>query len=155
MKDWLVSVAAASLLSSAALALCPEGRVKRILRLVCGVMCALALASPVLALDVTTVSAAMAEYGQAAEKITSSAEEEKKMLERTYIEERCEAYILDKAAQLGAALSAASVLARWDEEALVWFPWEASLNGPQDIRLSRAIEADLGIPAQRQRWQDG
>ncbi len=152
MKEWLVGAAAASVLSALALALCPEGRVKSVLRLVCGIVCALALASPVLRLDVREISAGMAAYGQTARRITENEEEAEKMLERTYIEERCAAYILDKAAALDVPLAGASVLARWDETDRVWYPWEAELDGVYDEALARAIEADLGVPAGSQRW---
>lgn len=150
MKQWLISVAAASILSAAAIALCPKGRVRQVTRLVCGIVCALALASPVLELDLAGLSASMAAYGQAAQKITENAEEEQKMLERTYIEERCAAYISDKAATLGVPLASVSVLARWDEEAHVWYPYEAAIGCGEDKALSDAIEAALGIPPERQ-----
>lgn len=152
MKQWLISVAAASILSAAALALCPDGRVKSITRLVCGIVCALALASPVLTLDATEISAAMASYGQAAQRITEKAEEERKMLERTYIEDKCAAYISDRAAALGLADVRASVLARWDEDGLAWYPYEAAMSCPENAALSRLIEAELGVPASRQSW---
>lgn len=152
MKQWLVSVAAASILSAAALTLCPEGRVRAVTRLVCGIVCALALASPVLQLDITTLSAAMSAYGQAAQTITFDAEEERKMLERTYIEDKCAAYISDKAAALGIPDAAASVLARWDEEQLVWYPYETAVACAENEALSRIIEAELGVPASRQSW---
>lgn len=147
-----MSVAASSILSALALALCPDGRVKNILRLVCGIVCALALVSPLRSLDITGLSAAMAAYGQRAQIIAENAEEEKKMLERTYIEERCAAYISDKAAAMGVAAGNVTVLARWDEQALVWYPYEAALDCGRNEELSRALEAELGIPAERQRW---
>jgi hypothetical protein len=44
------------------------------------------------------------------------------------------------------------VQARWDDQALVWVPWQVTLDGAYDGTLSRAIETQLGIPAQRQEW---
>ena len=153
MNGWLVGVASASVLSAMALALCPGGRVKDILRLTCGIVCALALVSPVAQLDITALSAAMASYERQAQTIAEKEEEEKNMLERTYIEERCAAYISDKAAALGVAAGSVSVLARWDEQGLAWYPYEARLGCERDDVLARLIEADLGIPAARQRWE--
>lgn len=155
LRDWLLHVTAASILSSAALTLCPPGRPKHVLRLVCGVVCALALASPLTQLDIGSLSAGMAAYGQRAERVTREAEEEKKLLERTYIQDRCAAYILGKAADTGAAVTAATVLARWDDTLRAWYPWQASLTGAYDAELARLIEAELGIPPERQDWSGG
>ncbi len=152
MSGWIRGVAAASLLSAIAMALCPPGRVKSVTRLVCGIVCALAVASPLLRLDMGDISAGIAAYEQQAGRIALDAEEEQKMLERTYIEEKCGAYILGKAAETGADVRSVSVLARWDDHALVWYPWEAAVDGAYSDTLSRVIEAELGIPAERQTW---
>lgn len=155
MKEWITAVFAASLLSSLALVLCPEGRVKRVTRMVCGLICALAVASPVTRLDPDDLAAGLAAYGQRARAITADGEEEEKLLERTYIEEQCAAYILAKAARLGAAADGVTVQARWDDKALVWVPWSAELPGRRSEALARAIEAELGIPPERQTWRGG
>lgn len=152
MKQWLTAVVGASLLSSIALALTPPGRVKYVTRLVCGLVCALAIASPVLEIDIDKLAVSMAEYQQQAQMVTEQAEEDAKMLERTYIEEECEAYILAKATEADAAVNGVSVSARWDDEALVWYPWQAALDGPYNEALSKILEAELGIPRQRQEW---
>jgi hypothetical protein len=75
------------------------------------------------------------------------------MQERTYIEEQCGAYILAKAAKLEAQVSSAAVQARWDDEALVWVPWQVTVAGAYNEALAQAIETELGIPAQRQEWE--
>lgn len=152
MKQWLTGAAAASILSAAALALCPKGRVRSVLRLVCGIVCALALLAPLRTVDITSLSAAMASYGQAAENVTRDGEEERKMLERTYIEEALAAYISDEAAALDLDPAYVTVTARWDEEGLAWYPWEAAIGCEENGALARIMEAELGIPAARQRW---
>lgn len=155
MKDWLVGIFSASLLSAMAMALCPRGRVRPVLRMVCGVVCALAVAGPLLRLDMESLASSMAEAARQARIVTEGAEEEEKMLERTYIEERYAAYILAKGVALGTDLEAAAVRARWDDKALLWYPWEASLTGTWDRALADAVEGDLGIPAERQHWSGG
>lgn len=155
LKEWILSVAAASLLSAVALTLCPQGRVRQVTRLVCGIVCALALASPVVKLDVGSLSAGMAGYEKRALEITQDAEEEKKMLERTYIERECAAYILAKATETGADVTDAAVLARWDDGLRAWYPWQATLTGTYSAALAEAIETELGIPAGRQDWSGG
>ena len=150
MRNWILSVFAASLLSSLALILCPEGRVKGVTRMVCGLMCALAVASPLVQLDPDRLASGLAELRQQAQNITENGETEQKMLERTYIEEQCAAYISARAAEMGAPAGDVTVQARWDDGARLWYPWTAELTGPYRAALADRIEADLGIPAERQ-----
>ena len=152
MKQWISGIAAASVLAAMAMALTPKGSVRQVTRLVCGLMCALAVAAPVTKLDLGRISAGIAKYEQRAREITSQAEEEGKMLDRTYIEERCQAYILSKAAQLGAPVTEARVTARWEEDDMVWYPWTVTLDCPRHAALAGLIEGELGIPAERQEW---
>ena len=154
MRAWIAGVAAASLLSGMAVALTPAGRVRQVTKLVCALLCALAVAGPLVELDFRSLSAGIALYEQQASRITGQAQEEAKMLDRTYIEERCQAYILAKAAEEGIALEGVTVTARWDEEDMVWYPWTAALDGARDPRLARVLEGELGIPAARQSWRD-
>jgi hypothetical protein len=73
-------------------------------------------------------------------------------LDRGIIEQRTEAYILDKARMLGLPLSGAKVAVRWSTEG-VWVPESAELTGPYSETLSRLLAAELGIPAQKQSWR--
>ena len=59
MRQWISSVAAASVLAALALALTPKGRVRQVTKLVCGVMCALAVVAPVAKLDFGQLAADM------------------------------------------------------------------------------------------------
>ena len=152
MKEWITGVFAASLLSALALGLCPPGRVRAVTRMVCGILCALAVAGPLARLDTGVIAAEIAAYERKARLITEKGEEEGKMLERTYIEEECAAYISGRAAELGAEAEGVSVLARWDDGALLWYPWEVTFPGAYDEKLSRAVESELGVPAERQKW---
>lgn len=153
MREWITGVFSASLLSAVALALCPSGRVRAVTRMVCGIVCALAVASPLLSIDASSLAADMARYAQQADALSLEGEEERKMLERTYIEEECAAYICGKAAQTGAVIDGASVLARWDDDGHVWYPWSVAVEGAYDPILSNIIEGDLGVPAERQEWR--
>lgn len=155
MREWLIGIVAASVISSMAMLLTPDGRVRTVTKLSCGVMCALAIAGPIMELDMEKLSVSIAAYEQAAQKITQQAEEEANLLERTYIEDECAAYILSKATETHGELTGAEVSARWDEEALVWYPWAATLYGDYDAILSSGIEEDLGIPPERQTWSGG
>ena len=66
LTDWVRALCGAAVICAAAMALCPDGRVKRVLRLVCGLVMACALLSPVLELDFDAYSSALSGYGEAA-----------------------------------------------------------------------------------------
>ncbi len=151
--EWALALCAAAAVCAAALALCPEGKVKRVLRTVCGGVMVLALVSPAARLDIDAYASAIARGREEAAAVTGGAEETKNSLERAIIESECAAYILDKAGSLGASVSSAAVGARWDE-AGCWVPYSAQLiAGSRSSALARAIETELGIPEERQSWE--
>ncbi len=152
MKAWIMGIFAASLLSALALGLSPPGRVRSVTRMVCGLVCALAVASPLAKIDTAVIAAGIAAYERQARLAVSGGEEEEKMLERTYIEAECAAYISARASEAGLETGEITVLARWDDQALLWYPWEMTAACPYDAALSRLAEAELGIPAERQKW---
>ena len=137
------------------IALAPEGRVKKAVKFICGVAVLLALLTGIKSFDFTVYSRSMAEYRTKAEKMIGEANEEREFLEKEYIEERCRAYILDKAAESGYELSSVKVTLEWSTEGY-WYPVEAELIGEGDegakYTLSKTIESELGIPADRQTW---
>ena len=148
LTSWLRALVGAAVFCALALALCPEGRPKR-------VVLAAALLSPVVELDMQALPEALARYGEAARAVAEGAGEEADRLNRTIIERECAAYILDKADALGISAADAAVTARWSEEGF-WYPWESRVSCPEGGRaaLSEAIEAELGIPPERQSWEE-
>lgn len=150
---WLLGLCAAAAVCAAALALCPEGRVRRVLRLVCGAVMTVALLAPVREFDLDLYARAAARYGEEARALGESAEEESDRLSRSIIEDECAAYIWDKADTLGLQVSSVRVGVRWSGDGF-WYPWEADLDISGDAAvletLSAAVESELGIPRARQ-----
>ncbi len=155
LREWLLSLTGAAAVCALAGAMCPAGRVKKVLGVICGMVMALAFMSPLLELDFDAYAAALSRYGQGAERAALEGEAAQNSLNRTIIQEECAAYILDKAEALGMT-GAVEVLAVWSGEDSVWYPYEArlSLKGDGRSALSDAIAAELGIPAERQYWEE-
>lgn len=155
IHQWLHAVTFTGIVCSLAYMLTPEGRVKRAMQIICGIVMCIAIISPLAKLDMNSYSKALSQYKIDAESIARNGEEYSKNLNRAIIQERCEAYILDKAAEQGVKLSEVSVLARWSDEGY-WYPYEAQIcaDVPQSAqaRLSDTIEATLGISCERQIW---
>lgn len=159
VRSWAKGLIAASVLSAVCTQLGGRGATKKVMDFVCGILMLSVLLSPMLHADREAFADALSNYRAAAAALTEDAEEREKQLLRTYIEQKCGAYILDEAEAIGAALSEVTVRAVWRGES--WIPWEAQLRGTitaeQRAVLGACMESQLGIPPERQRWneQDG
>lgn len=152
LRSWILGLAGAAVFCAVMTEIVPKGPVKNIVKTLCGMVMAIALLSPLLQLDLAGYSLNMAKYRQKGEEIVSGGKEITDNLSRTIIEEECRAYILDKAAALGAELSDAAVTLKWSSEGC-WYPVECALEGEYNARLASAIESELGIGEENQKWR--
>lgn len=153
LRTWVLGLAGAAVFCAVCTEMTPEGKVKGVQKMVCGIVMTIALMSPLLGFDFGSYSLNLSKYRQAAQEISASAEEISDSLSRTFIEERCAAYILDKARISGLEISEAKVTVRWSGEG-VWYPVEAEIRGEYDRSLSEKIEEKLGINAENQHWNE-
>ena len=153
--EWVRAIAGAALICAAATALTPKGKVKNVLKPICGIVLIIAMINPIVKQDLPAMSLDISDYRKRADEIIGSSEEKQNNLSRTIIENELEAYILDKAKSLNAKIQSVSVSVKWGDEGC-WYPNEVYLtaNIPQrEMNLiSNAIEAELGIPKERQYW---
>ena len=156
LRNWLYALAGASIVCALATALTPEGRWRRITQLVCWLVMVVALISPLRAFDVGGYGEELSKYQTAAAEAAGKSEDIDSSLNRTIIEEQCQAYILDKAKSAGADMDAA-VTARWSTEGF-WYPYEVKMTGScgekAKSELAGLMESELGIPEERQYWSD-
>ena len=155
--NWIRAIAGAALICAVAFALTPKGKVKNVLKLICGIVLICAIVNPVIKKNLPNMSMDMSKYRKQADEIANNAEDTKNSMSRTIIEDKLKAYILDKAKSYNAELDEVSVSVKWGDEEC-WYPYEVSLTasiGEKEKQLiSNAIEADLGIPKERQYWSD-
>ncbi len=153
IRDWVLGLTGAALFCAVATALTPDGPVKGVVKTLCGVVMAAALLTPLFSFDFPSYALYLAEARRDAAEITVQAEEISDSLSRTIIAERLEAYILDKAAELGANVTEAEVTLQWSTEG-AWYPSAVTLSGNYNAALSDCIEGELGIPQAAQTWRD-
>ena len=151
LKSWILGMAGAAVFCAVMTEICPKGPVKSVVKTLCGIVMALALLSPLGKLDTAIYSMNLARYRQEGQVIVEGGKEMAQQHSRTIIEEQCRAYILDKAAELGAAAVDADVELSWSSEGF-WYPVRCSINGPENDRLASAIAAELGIGKEHQYW---
>lgn len=155
LRQWIMGLCAASIITACAQTITPTGAVKRVLRLVCGLVLTLVLVSPLGELNVESYALSLAAYRERTAVLTEELNETEKRLNRVYIEEGCAAYILDEAHALGLE-GRVEVRAKWRDDC--WVPWEVRLHmnstEEQRRRFAASITGELGIPEERQYWYE-
>ena len=156
LQSWVRGLVAASAAAALASQLTPAGPVKKVTELACGVMLMAVLVSPVIKADMKAFSYALSDYRNTVARVTQDMEAQEKQLIRLYIEQQTAAYILDEAHSLGISDLEVSVRSKWGDES--WIPYEAVLRGvvlpEQQNELREYMESQLGIPLERQRWNE-
>lgn len=151
LRTWLLGITGAAILSALAEALMPEGGVKQVGKLACGLLMLSAVLTPLEGVDVTAFSVPL-EYDQEQQVLREESEERMK----TIIEERLNAYSMDKAKELGVD-ARIRVECRREEDGTI-LPCRVVLEPEegQDCRtLKNQLSADLGIPEEQVEVREG
>lgn len=151
-RAWLLSVLSVSLVCALADALMPDGGVKRVGRLVCGLVLMGAVLSPAAGLDLDMGQQWLEDYLSGLHSREEELEETVNSQMKVIIEREYAAYILDKAAQLGLECTV-RVECELSEDGL-YLPLRTEVAGLRTAgaqeKLIRIISEDLGVPAQSQ-----
>lgn len=159
IAEALRRLCALSLLCGAAMSIAPEGTVKRMTGVVCAAALICAAAQPLVGMDLEAYALELARNRAREEEFLSENGDINDRLNRLVIEQSYEEYIRDKAVEAGLSVDSVDVTAQWDTEGL-WVPYsmEISCGGDREAerKLTGTIEAELGIPAERQEyiWAD-
>lgn len=157
VRTWLLAVTAAALLAAAAEQLAPEGAARRGVRLVCGLMLLAVMLRPLSGLLELSPRDLFAEERAAAQASVREGTRAREEQLSELIARETGAYIVDKAAALGAECSARVTCGRTEEGLLL--PVAAEVTGAltpaQREELARLMEEELGIPEENQTYQGG
>lgn len=152
VRAWLTSVVLVSVLLSAAQSLIPPGTVRKAAGFTGGLILLLVLLRPVLGADLDRLALDFSDYQTAVEERQAELADTQTEAMASIIAEQTEAYILDKAGELGAEVTV-RVETRTGGDG-VPVPWSAELAGARSEALASALETELGIPAERQVWHE-
>lgn len=150
LREWLLSVVVVSLLLAVAGQMIPEGSIRKIAGFTGGLILLLTLLQPVLQTDLGRLRLDRDSYGRAIEQRQSELEKNTDKELTALIAQKSEAYILDKATQLGLSITV-SIRTETGTDG-VPCPAEATVQGPRSEVLAAYIEEELGIPPERQVW---
>ncbi len=148
VREWLTSVVAVTLLLTVAQTLIPEGSIRKVAAFTGGLALLAALLQPVLRTDLSRLELDLDAYSEAVQERQAELEEAREEELSSVIASRTEAYILDKAAQLGLSVTVRVETAVGAEG--VPIPWAVEVRGGRSEELAAYMERELGIPRERQ-----
>lgn len=153
IKSWLIGITCTAMIAALADGLMPNGAVGKIGRLTGGLVLLLAIVQPVIRLDESALARAFLDCQTAWKGEDLQLEETDLELMKGIIEEQAGAYILDKAAALGISCQAevtVQISEKKEYPALSEVVIRGQMTESQRAALTRQIEADLAVPAERQ-----
>ena len=151
MKGYFFGIAAAAMAVSILAALLRKGLLRQVFLLAGGVLITIQVLSPL-------ARGELAQFGQylsglqiVKDEIASGIEVENQEILAQIIKEKTEAYILDKAASLGASVRAEAEVRQGSQYP---YPWSCEVTGlltpEQQRQLSSDLSLSLSIPEERQ-----
>lgn len=157
VRTWLLTVISAAVLCALADCLMPAGPVKRVGKLVCGLVLLCAVLPPAVNLDLAGGRAWLEGWFEELELREAELEEQASGEMKVVIEQKYAAYIVDKAAEMGVVCTA-KVNCRAGEEGLL-LPDGTEVSGcftdTEQSALTQLIWTDLGVPEERQVYYIG
>lgn len=146
LREWLLAVLAVSFLVAAAQSVMPEGPIKQVGRLVCGLLLFLAVARPILGIQYNTLSALLRDAANEVTQEQTELEETKNQMTGAIIAQEMDAYIEDKRTELGLACQVEVI---WDWSGTVPTPCGATVTGSlteaERQSLTQVLTQDLGL----------
>lgn len=154
VQGYLLSVSAVAILLSLIQSILPQNAIRRIATFAGGLVLILAVISPVLHLTTEDLQEIGRELQADRQELALRVEDGNRQIMGSLIKENCEAYILDKAGQLGMSLTARVAVSQDGQYPV---PVKAVLTGKftpaQQMALSDEITEALGIASHEQEWR--
>ena len=155
VRQWLLGVTAAALVLALAETLAPEGGAKKVCRLAGGLALLLTAVGPLAGLlEGGFVTQAVEGWKARLQDYELELEEKNDLFYLSIIEDETAAYIVDKAASMGLSCQVrveAGGSGEWP------IPWRVTITGDLDGEareaLTRRIQEDFAIPAERQFYE--
>lgn len=151
VREWLVGIIAASLLVSVADNLIPQGAIKKIAGFTGGLILLLALVQPVLHIQPGSIQGSLDNWSGEISALEEEFTQQNAAELEARIAETTASYICDKATSLGLDCQARVTTETGPEG--VPIPVSAEVTGPKSEALAEYMEAELGIPKEKQLWK--
>ena len=150
-KNWLMDVIVVCAVASICYTFVPKGKFQTIIRCGGGILLVMTLIKPLVRMDWTSIGQGYREWEWEIEEKTKEYQMEQNTELELLIEEKCAAYIEEKARSLGVECHAKI---ECTEQEGIPLPSNIVLDIPYFEQLSEQIAADLDVPKERQYWQE-
>lgn len=150
VRSWLLGIVLTSLAGGLARQLAPQGKEQAMVRLVSGLLLALAILRPLAGNGWEGLELAAGGFALQSEAQAELYRKNQQEALSAIIAEKTEAYILDKANQLGLDCTVRVTVAAG--ESGIPLPVSAAIRGAYSPALAECMEEEVGIPAQEQIW---
>lgn len=153
MREYLLSVTCAAILASILSGFFDKkGSVSTVIKILCGVFVTLAVIRPVFQLDIPDITTYLSDLEWNSSAVTQQGILDAAQAQSNVIQQQAEAYVYDKAAQLGCEIQ---VIVTLNPEA-PYQPISAQISGAVSPYAKSALTAilteDLGIQKEAQQW---
>ena len=152
LTQYILSVTAAAVLASILRILAGEGAMEKLTKLLTGLFLAVTVLSPLVRLEIPDPSHWLEDYLADGDEAARAGEVMAKEYSAAIITEEVEAYILDKAASMGAALAVEVELGEGGLPETVTLT--GSVSPGHRAELSRTMDEELGVEEEAQIWID-
>ncbi len=151
LKMWLLGIVAAAMALSILYALLPKGALLTVAKCTGGLIMLLVVLRPLLSLELADAMPDYQQWQQIIQQQTDDYTAANQQQMETVIQNETEAYIQEKAAQLGLDCHV-QVVCQLREG--VPFPAEVVLDMPRNAALSQWLAEELAIDETHQRWRE-
>ena len=152
LVTWLTAVASVSLLLSLVRLLVPKGALGDTAAFIGGLILLIVMLEPLVHIDPAAVSLDTQAYRQAVEQRRQALTQAQAAEWKRRIEADIETYISDKAQTMGLSIQIRITAQAGDDG--VPMPVLVELTGPWSQPLSQWLEETVGLPAERQVWNE-
>ena len=152
LQTWLIGVTVTAFLLALSETMVSQEGVKRVLRLAGGVLLIIVMVRPLLWLSMEEIGLSMEAYEQNVETLTENFTAQQQEDLSAIIAEEITAYIWDKTQSMGLTCEVAVEMEIGEEG--IPLPSTVALSMPYQEELSEWLESEIGIPPERQVWQE-
>ena len=150
IRQWLTQVVFCTFLLALMQALIPDCAIKKTAGFAGGLALLLCILQPILRMEFRGLDLDLSEVQEEVQTQMAFLEHENQKILEARIAEETASYILEQAKQLGVSVSV-SAETSVREDGII-YPAAVHVSGPYIQTLADCIEADLGIPPERQVW---
>lgn len=152
LRQTTMRVIAAALISALVLPMVRDSAAGKILRMVCAIYITVSLISPVRGMDFQAAVSSFYDISRQAQLQTDFGVNRARLLQEEIINQRCQAYILDKASELGASVTVEFLLSEEDIPVPIGVYIRGTVSEETKKCLGQILTEDMGIAKEDQIW---